>query len=108
MLYHVQNVIYDIVSYATIIIYLALEFGLLATAPQYLDDLEFYTKLYVALFLIIRFNPLRETTFTKLDSKIAFGAGIFLITTSAFTTILTNKLSKLTGFYKKIQEAHFS
>jgi hypothetical protein len=102
MLYDMQNIVYDVVSYLTLFIYLALEFGLLATAPQYLDDLEFYTKLYVALFLIIRFNPLKQTTFTKLDNKIAFGAGLFLLTTSAFTTILTNKLSHLSDFYHKI------
>jgi hypothetical protein len=104
MLYHIQNTIYDIVSYATFIIYIALELGLLAAAPEYLDDLQFYTKIYVALFLIIRFNPLRKASFTELDGKIAFGAGVFLISTTAMTTVLTNKFIRVKNFAHKMWE----
>jgi hypothetical protein len=57
--------------------------GLSENAPQYLDDLEYYVKIYVSLFLLIRFNPFQRIHFTELDSKIAFSAGFFLLATTA-------------------------
>ena len=55
-------------------------------------------KIYVSLFLIYRFNPLRRVNFTRLDAKIAFSAGLFLITTTAINTILKTYLSNITQY----------
>ena len=78
--------IFIIVSYALIIIS---AFGLYSKAPLYLDTLDYYVKIYVCLFLIWRFNPLRtHKDFTSLDKKIAFSAGLFILTTSALNKYL--------------------
>ena len=45
-----QNNIYDIVVYITWILYVVIALGLSANAPQYLDDLQYYIKLYISLF----------------------------------------------------------
>lgn len=90
-----QNNIYDIVVYITWILYVVIALGLSANAPQYLDDLQYYIKLYISLFLIIRFNPLRRVRFTGLDAKIAFSAGIFLLGTMAVDSLLKNYLNVL-------------
>ena len=73
-----------VISYILIIVsYL----GLSELAPKYLDNLEYYIKIYVCLFLIWRFNPFRtHYAFTELDAKIAFNAGLLILTTSALNT----------------------
>ena len=74
-------------------IIISILFGISSKAPQYLDDLQYYVKIYVSLFLIYRFNPFRRVKFTGLDAKVAFSAGVFLLTTTAINSILQNYLS---------------
>jgi hypothetical protein len=65
--------------------------GLSSTAPRYLDTLDYYVKVYVSLFLVWRFNPFRNINhFTKLDKKIAFSSGLFILTTTFLTSFLQN------------------
>jgi hypothetical protein len=90
-----QNNVYDILVYITWILYIAIALGLSANAPQYLDDLQYFIKLYISLFLIFRFNPFRRVKFTGLDAKIAFSAGVFLFGTTAIDSILKNYLTEL-------------
>ena len=87
-----QNNAFDIIIYLTWILYISIVLGLSANAPEYLDILQSCVKLYVSLFLIIRFNPFRRVKFTGLDAKIAFSAGIFLLGTTAIDSILKNYL----------------
>lgn len=98
-----QNKIYDIVVYVTWALYIAIALGLSANAPQYLDDLQYYVKMYVSLFLIYRFNPFRRVKFTGLDAKIAFSAGIFLLTTTAINTILTSYVKNINQYLSFIR-----
>ena len=59
-------------------------FGLSETVPKFLQSLDYYVRIYICLFLIWRFNPLRSNyEFTDLDRKIAFTAGLFILTTTA-------------------------
>jgi hypothetical protein len=85
-----------IISYILIVVsYL----GLSELAPKYLDELEYYIKNYVCLFLIWRFNPLRtHYAFTQLDAKIAFNAGLFILTTTALNTYI----DKIKSYLKNI------
>jgi hypothetical protein len=93
---HVAQVhIFNIVIYATWTLYVMIVLGLSSNAPQYLDDLQYYVKIYVSLFLIYRFNPFRRVKFTQLDAKIAFSAGLFLFTTTAINQILISYLDNI-------------
>lgn len=94
-LHRFQDRIYDIVVYVTWFLYIIIALGLSANAPEYLDDLQNFIKLYVSLFLIYRFNPFRRVKFTGLDAKIAFSAGVFLLATTAINSVLHNYLSEL-------------
>lgn len=85
--------VFNIIIYLTWILYIAILFGVSSKAPQYLDDLQYYVKIYVSLFLIYRFNPFRRVKFTGLDAKVAFSAGVFLLTTTTINSILENYLS---------------
>ena len=84
-----QEHIFTLTIYATYVLIVLAYLGIFAGAPKYLNDLNFYVKIYVCLFLLYRFNPFRKIdTFTSLDRKIAFSAGLTIFT----TTILDNYL----------------
>ena len=95
-LYEFQDKLFDYITVFTYILYIVIALGLSATAPTYLDDLLFYTKMYISLFLIFRFNPFRLVKFTPLDAKIAFNAGIFLL----FTTLVNSVMVTYIDFFR--------
>jgi hypothetical protein len=74
------------------LLYILFAVGLFSSAPQYIEKLDYYVKIYISLFLLWRFNPFRDLKFTDLDRKIAFSAGMFLFTTSAVNQILMKYL----------------
>lgn len=102
-IHRLQNQAYDIVMYITWILYIVIALGLSANAPQYLDELHSFIKLYISLFLIYRFNPFRRVKFTSLDAKIAFSAGLFLLGTTAIDGILKAYLSSLKQYIQWIK-----
>ena len=70
--------------------------GLSQSAPKFLKDLDYYIRIYICLFLIWRFNPLRSHyEFTDLDRKIAFSAGLFILTTTVLNQYIVNIISNL-------------
>ena len=98
-----QDKLFDIVLYTTYVLYIAIALGLSANAPEYLDELQYYIKLYISLFLVYRFNPFRSVKFTKLDEKVAFNAGWFLLTTTFVDNVLKGYLEEIKqylGFLK--------
>lgn len=94
-----QQKIFTLVISLSWAFYLLTAFGLSTTAPMYLNDLQYYTKIYISLFLLLRFNPFRKIKFTELDRKIAFSSGIFLLGTTAINSILINYISEIKNFF---------
>jgi hypothetical protein len=92
-LYEFQDKVFDYVTVFIYILYIVIAFGLSTSAPKYLDDLLFYTKMYISLFLIYRFNPFTLSKFTPLDAKIAYNAGIFLLFTTVLNSVLVNYIN---------------
>ena len=90
-----QDKMFDLTIILSYILYFAIYFNLLSKAPQYLYILQTSVKLYISLYLIIKFNFISDMPFTKFDKKIAFNAGLFLFTTLAFGDIyyLINNIS---------------
>uniref|UniRef100_A0A6C0K3M2 Uncharacterized protein n=1 Tax=viral metagenome TaxID=1070528 RepID=A0A6C0K3M2_9ZZZZ len=91
-LYKIQNFWFNVFIVATYFLYILFAIGIFKSAPQYLEKLDYYVKIYISIFLLWRFNPFRTIHFTELDRKIAFSAGIFLFTTSAVNKILATYL----------------
>ena len=90
-LYTFQSEMFKYTRYLMYFLYIIVALGISSSAPAYLETLIYYTKLYVSLFLIFRFNPFRLTKFTPLDAKIAFNAGMFLLFATSVNGII--------GFY---------
>jgi hypothetical protein len=95
-LYEYQNFMFNIfivLSYALIIVSFL---GLSSLAQSYLISMDYFVRIYICLFLIWRFNPFRKLDkFTDLDRKIAFSAGIFILTTTALNKYLIYFKDKL-------------
>jgi hypothetical protein len=95
-LHNFQDRLFNIFIYASYILIILSSLGLSQSAPQYLTYLDYYIRIYICLFLIWRFNPLRtHFEFTELDRKIAFSAGAFILTTTALNQYLINFKDKI-------------
>jgi hypothetical protein len=107
-LHSFQNRAFDFVVYITWFLYIIIALGLSANAPQYLDDLQYYVKIYISLFLIWRFNSFRNINLTYLDRKIALSAGVFLLATTAVEGFLNNYLEYVKSYtqFFKIKNLH--
>ena len=74
--------------------------GIFNKYPYVFDKIAFYMKIYICLFLIWRFNPIRQffvkkpITFTSLDRKIAFSAGLIVLSTTVIKEYLVHITSK--------------
>jgi len=70
-------------------------FGLYKKAPNYLYTLNMAMRIYVSLFLIIRFNPYVKNDFTEFDRKITYTSGIFLLLTTTVTDIVMKYIKQI-------------
>lgn len=74
-------------------------FGLSHKTQPFLEDIDYYIRIYICLFLIWRFHPFRTYyEFTDLDRKIVFSAGLFILT----TTVLHEYLLQFIRTFKNL------
>ena len=67
--------------------------GLSVNAPEYLNTIQSFMRIYISLFLIYRFNAFRKVKFTDYDAKISFSAGLFLLGSTAIDGIIKYYIS---------------
>jgi hypothetical protein len=91
--------LFIIISYIT---YGFILLGISSSKPAYLVYLDSIVQVYISLFLIIRFNPLRKIVFTDLDRKICYSAGLFLFTTTTINHILINYFDNISNYIKNL------
>lgn len=99
-LYDAQNTLFNYIVFISYALYFVILFGLSTNAPQYLDTLQYCIKIYISLFLIIRFNYFTNVKFNELDKKIAFSAGVFLLTTTLISQITSIYTKYIPSSYK--------
>lgn len=98
-LHEAQTRFFELFIYISYVLLFISALGISQTAPKYLNTMDYYVRIYICLFLMWRFNPLREKPeFTELDRKIAFSAGAFILTTTA----LNQYLEQIKGIIKNI------
>jgi hypothetical protein len=99
-LHNLQELLFNIfiiVSYSLIILSF---FDISQSAQTYLQSLDYYIRIYVCLFLMWRFNPFRSSyEFTNLDRKIAFSAGLLILTTTALNQYLNEIKNIIKQFF---------
>jgi hypothetical protein len=64
--------------------------GLYSNAHAYVEQMDYYMRIYICLFLIWRFNPLSKHQFDALDKKIVFISGMIILSTTALNQYLLN------------------
>jgi hypothetical protein len=90
--------IFIIISYGVIILS---ALGVLHGYPNLFIQLDLYMKIYICLFLIIRFNPIqvwifnKKIIFTDLDRKISFTAGLIILTTTVIKEYILKFKNKI-------------
>ena len=89
-IYHIQHKLFNIVIWISYLLIIAAYLGISASAPKYIEIMDYYMRIYISLFLLWRFNPFTRIKFTELDRKIAFSAGVFIFTTTALNKYLTS------------------
>ena len=100
-LHKYQENLFNIVIYISYILIILSSLGFSQLAPKYLQTLDYYVRIYICLFLIWRFNPFRTYyEFTDLDRKIAFSAGVFILTTTVLNKYLILIKDKAIVFIK--------
>tara|TARA_Y100000780_G_C13557099_1_gene367641 strand:- start:496 stop:816 length:321 start_codon:yes stop_codon:yes gene_type:complete len=77
---------YRTLTYSIYILYILVFLGLWGGAPQYLNDLNYYLKIFVGTILTYTFNPFYEIKFDNIHKDIAFTAGIILLTSTSLSS----------------------
>ena len=99
----IQEKIFNIFIYLSYILIIISALGFSDSAPKYLEYSDYYVRIYICLFLIWRFNPLRSKyEFTDLDRKIAFSAGVFILTATYLNEYLNYMKTKVSEIVKKM------
>lgn len=104
--------IYNYVIYIWFILYGLSILGIYNNAPKYLLSLDFFLKLYIGIFLVIRYNPIFPFIKNKIedfDKKLIFSSGMFILLTTILTRLLVpigerQTILKQTDDVKKIFE----
>ena len=87
-IWNLQTSSYGLLMLLFALTYIAVLLGLLTTTPEYIQTLETYIKIYISLFLLIRFNPFVTIKFTELDRKIVFSSALIVLTTSVLNNTI--------------------
>lgn len=69
------SLIFDLISHFSWLIFILVIVGFFKTPPAIFVTFTFFVKVFIALFLIYRFNPYHKVVFNDLDRRLAFSAG---------------------------------
>jgi hypothetical protein len=91
-----ENLFLYLLYFSWLIFGIAL-FGISALAPQHLSMLKNILKIYISIFLIIKFNIYNKHNdyMNKFDKRIAFTSGVFLLLTTTITDIVEKYIRKI-------------
>lgn len=94
--WHQKIFIYGL--YLSYILYFFAISGVIYYNPKYLHNLETFIKYYVAIILLIRFNPFIAKENVKIDTdfdrRVGFSAGAFLLLSSSVIDYLKQIISQ--------------
>lgn len=91
-IHSLQNILFDIALFIWYILLALTYFNAFQSAPYYLDLLNTILKIYISLFLMWRFNDLRDVKFTRLDKKIVFNAAVYLFMSTVLMQFIIKEM----------------
>jgi len=97
--YKYNNYGFLIVNYIAFALYFITIFvavsGYPSRAPEYLDTVDFYLRVYIGIFLLWRFSGSGIIQCNNLDKQMAFSAGCFIIFITIVNNVVKDYCSKL-------------
>lgn len=104
--WHQKLFIYGL--YLSYILYFFAISGIVYYNPNYLHHLELFIKYYVAIILLIRFNPFiakeKVKVDTEFDRRVAFSAGAFLLLSLSTIDYIKSFIIKYSPIKNKITD----
>lgn len=99
-LHNIQTKFFNLFIFISWTLIIISGLGLSKISPQFLEQLDYYIRVYICLFLMWRFHPFRSHyEFTDLDRKIAFSAGLFILTTTTLNEYLLDFEKKFRQYF---------
>ena len=88
---------------ASFILYIIVLLGVGGYAPQYLEVLKSFLRIYIGLLLVINYNPYTyiERKFGEFDRQLVFSSGIFLLLTSTIISSIESYIQYKTQVFIK-------
>ena len=100
-LYNIQSILFNIFIFLSYLLLFVSALGLSENVLIYLSKVSYYVRIYICIFLIWRFNPFRDHyEFTDLDRKIAFSAGLFILSTTFLQKYIDNAKERAQKIFK--------
>jgi len=91
--------LYLLIYYLAWIFYFLSLFGISTFGYKFFNNAQQYLRIYICIFLIIKFNPYskigKTKKVTKFDINIAFHAGLFILTTTIINSFIGKYLQNL-------------
>lgn len=82
-------------NYLTYLLYFIVYLNLWQTAPIYLDNINFFLKIYVSFVLIYFFHPFRKIKFDLFHRELIFSAALFILSSVSLSAFIYHlKLTK--------------
>lgn len=75
-------------NYLTYLLYFVVYFNIWQTAPIYLDNINFFLKIYVSLILVYFFHPFRKIKFDVFHQKLIFSAALFILSSVSLSAFI--------------------
>jgi hypothetical protein len=102
--YKFQSTFLTVFKWITILTVVLFLFGVIENKPKMFLEFTFVIKLFLAFFLIYRFNKYRKDKdnlkFTDLDRRICYSAGIYIVIIS-FVDYITALSENIRGILSK-------
>ena len=103
--YETQDYLFDIAHKVMLALLVVSYIGVWNLAPEYLEMLRMIVQIYISLFLVIRFNPyVKRASFSELDRKVAYSAGIFIFMSTIIAKYVKYMVSTTTELNHKDTE----
>ena len=86
---------------ASFALYIIVLFGVGGYAPQYLESLKSFLRIYIGLLLFINYNPYtyKQKQFGEFDRQLVFSSGIFLLLSSTIISSIESYIQYKTQHF---------
>ena len=86
---------------ASFLLYIIVLFGVGCYAPQYLESLKSFLRIYIGLVLFITYNPYtyKQKQFGEFDRQLVFSSGIFLLLSSTLISSIESYIQYKTQHF---------